>query len=140
MRNALLDDVIAELRSRNEQVPCPMRLPSETELAAIEEELALKLPDDYRKFMLEASDVALGTLEPATATNPEFHTHLPSVVASAHECGVPHTLLPICEDNGDFYCLEPSGAVRFWSHNGSVNETWPSLAHWLKQVWLGERA
>ncbi|WP_116919250.1 SMI1/KNR4 family protein [Tamilnaduibacter salinus] len=49
-------------------------------------------------------------------------------------------LLPFCEDNSDFYCLTPTGEVVFWSHNGSTAESWPNLATWIFQVWIGEHA
>ncbi len=136
----LLDKIIAELRSRSEKVPKPLGLPTPAEVAAVESELGVVFPPDYRTFLLEASDVVLGTLEPATISNPAFHTHLPKVVASARAFGVPVQLFPICEDNADFFCLASTGEIRYWSHNGAVDESWPSLAHWLKQVWLGERA
>lgn len=136
----MLDQAIAELRRRNEPVPLPLRLPTPSEVAAMEATLGVRFPDDYRRFLLEASDVVLGTLEPATITNASDHTFLPSVVASARIYGVPDHLFPICEDNADFYCLAPSGAIVFWSHNGATDERWPSLAHWLQRVWLEERA
>src|SRR5262245_8391943 len=136
----LLDAVIAELRARSEAVPKPGRLPTPEEVQSIETELGLSFPPDYRKFLLEASDVVLGTLEPATLDDPESHTYLPEVIASARAYGVPAELLPICEDNADFYCITPSGTVCFWSRNGVTDESWPSLADWLKKVWLDERA
>lgn len=135
-----LDRVFAELRIRAEQVPIPPRLPTSEELANVERQIGLSFSPDYRRFLLESSDIVLGTLEPATVTNAACHTYLPKVVASAREYGVPQHLLPICEDNADFYCLAPSGEVQFWSHDGVVEERWPSLAAWLTQVWLGERA
>ena len=47
-------------------------------------------------------------------------------------------LLPICEDNGDYYCLNQAGEVVFWSHNGATAEKWRNLADWIKQVWIEE--
>jgi len=136
----MLDQAIAELRRRNEPVPLPWRLPTSSEVEAMEVALGVRFPDDYRRFLLEASDVVLGTLVPATITNASDYTYLPAVVASARDYGVPAHLFPICEDNADFYCLAPSGEIVFWSHNGATDDRWPSLAHWLLQVWLGERA
>jgi len=28
--------------------------------------------------------------------------------------------------------------VVYWDHNGSSDETWPDLAHWINEVWLEE--
>jgi hypothetical protein len=77
-----LSEVIAELRHRSEPVPRPARLPTAVEVTAVEATIGHTLPDDYRRFLLEASDVVLGTLEPATVTEPSSHTYLPRVIAS----------------------------------------------------------
>lgn len=135
-----LSEVIAELRRRSERVPKPPRLPTPAEITSVEATIGVSLPDDYRRFLLEASDVVLGTLEPATVTEPSSHTYLPSVVASARAFGVPRELLPICEDNANFFCLDSAGVVRFWSHDAAADESWPTIANWIEEVWLGERA
>jgi hypothetical protein len=135
-----LDDAIRELRQRGEAVPKPSRLPTSGEIDAMERHLGVTFHSDYRKFLAEASDVVLGTLEPATITEPHSHTYLPDVIESARTIGVPEDLTPICDDNGNFYCLTQGGAVHFWSHDGSTNERWPSLAEWIDKVWINERA
>ena len=135
-----IEAAIQELKALNQKVPRPLRLPSENEVSAIEQELGIQFHPDYRQYLLRASDVVLGTLEPAEITEPESHTYLPSVVADAREMGVPDELLPFCEDNGDYYCLRKDGSVVFWSHNGSTNEAWPDLAAWVIQVWVAENA
>lgn len=128
--------VLAELRSLDEPVPSPPRLPTASEVAAMEQAIGIPFHADYRRYLLEASDVTLGTLEPATICEPSSHTHLLDIVASARALGVPPELLPICEDNADFYCLDAGGAVHFWSHNGASEESWPDFASWLRNVWI----
>ncbi|MCE9607567.1 MAG: SMI1/KNR4 family protein [Planctomycetia bacterium] len=135
--NVTLDDVFRELRDRNEPVPLPMRLPTASEVDDVERRLAVKFPSDFRRYLLEASDVVCGPLEPVTITCPDSHTDLFSVIDDAWESyGVPRSLLPICENNADFYCINPANEVVFWSHNGWSSEKWPSLAHWIRDVWL----
>ena len=131
-----LDAALRALRAANECVPRPSRLPSPAEVAAMEAQLGITFHADYRQLLLKAGDVTVGTLEPATITAPASHTHLPEVVASARAYGVPESLFPFCADNGDFYCLTPTGAVRFWSHDGASAEVWPDLATWIVHVWL----
>lgn len=132
-----LDDVLSHLRTLNETVPRPMRLPTEMEVQQVEESLGHKFHPDYRKFLLTASDVVYGRIEPATLTRPESHTHLLSVCDDAwNGYGVPRELLPICEDNADFFCLNEHGEVFSWSHNGWTSEKWPDLATWIIEVWL----
>ncbi len=133
-----MDTIIPQLRARNEPVPNPMRLPSEEEVRAIEASANISFPPDFRRYLLEASDVVFDALEPVTVTRPEAHTHFANVLASAREWGVPADLIPICEDNADFYCVARSGEVVFWSHNGPSDERWPSIASWIEEVWIGE--
>ena len=134
-----LDEAIARLRELNEPVPTPMPLPTEDDIAAAEEELGVKFPADYRTFLLKASDVSYGALEPATVSDPESHTHLPAIAQEAwEELELPRKLLPICEDNGDYYCLNKKGEVVYWSHDGESEDLWPDLAAWINDVWIEE--
>lgn len=131
-----IEQAIRRLRQHSEPVPAPAALPTKAQIAAIEQTLGFSFPTEYRVFLLTGSDVVLGTIEPATITAPESHTYLPKVIKSARDFGVPKDLLPFCEDNSDFYCLEASGAVVFWSHDCSSDENWPSLADWIEREWI----
>src|SRR4051812_922934 len=103
-------NVIERLRSANEPVPTPARLPTPAEVAAAERELNISFHPDLRRFLLEVSDVVFGTLEPVTATDPADHTDIRSVCRSAWDhYGVPASLTPICENNADFYCINGAG-------------------------------
>ena len=134
-----LTEVLAELRDLNEPVPKPLRLPTETEVNLAEERLGIKFPADYRRYLLKASDVVFGTLEPAVVTPDAGHLSLIEMSESAwSEMELPRDLLPICEDNGDYYCLAADGTVKFWSHNGTTDESWTELATWIKQFWISE--
>jgi hypothetical protein len=134
-----LADVIQMLRTRNETVPKPPRLPTADEVDAAERRLKVRFHPDFRRFLLEASDVVYGVLEPVTITQPDSHADLFQVAETAwEESGLPRGLVPICEDNADFYCMNSSGEVVFWSHNGSSSEKWHDLAEWIEQVWLAE--
>ena len=57
-------------------------------------------------------------------------------IKEGRQVGVPVDWLPICEDNGDYYCFVPDGKIRFWDHNGASDEHWPDLATWVKEVWI----
>lgn len=134
-----LPDVLSELRGLNEPVPKPLRLPTTAEVNLAENTLRLKFPEDYRRYLLEASDVVFGTLEPAVVTPDAGHLSLVEMAEAAwDEMELPRDLLPFCEDNGDYYCLAPDGTIRFWSHNGTTDESWPDLATWIKEVWIEE--
>jgi hypothetical protein len=132
-----LTDVLAELRDLNEPVPKPLRVATEEEVNQAENVLGIKFPEDYRRYLLEASDVVFGALEPAVVTPDAGYLSLVEVAESAwDEMDLPREFLPFCEDNGDYYCLTADGTVKFWSHNGSTDESWPDLATWIKEVWI----
>ena len=134
-----LPDVIAELRDLNEAVPKPLRLPTPEEVKAAENRLGVKFPADYRQYLLEASDVVYGSLEPAVVTPDAGHLDLMEMAETAwDQMELPRELLPFCEDNGDYYCLNESSEVVYWSHNGATDEKWKNLATWIKEVWIDE--
>lgn len=137
-----LSEAIAALRERNETVPIPARLPTPEEVDAAEAQLKVHFHPDYRRFLLEASDVVFGALEPAQVTPDAGRLSLVDVTRDAHELmELPRGLLPICEDNGDYYCMRASGKsaeVIYWSHDGATDERWPTLAAWIEEVWIGE--
>ena len=134
-----LPDVIAELRELNEPVPKPLRLPTEAEVKAAEDQLGVKFPADYRQYLLDASDVVYGSLEPAIVIPDAGHLSVVDIAETAwEEMEVPRELLPFCEDNGDYYCLNQDGAVEYWSHDGATDEKWKDLATWIKEVWIDE--
>jgi hypothetical protein len=131
-----MEDILELLREHNEQVPVPLDLPDEDALVMIEEELLLPIPRDMRQFLLEASDVIYGHLEPVTAADPHSHTYLPEVTAVAWSEGVPRYLMPLCQDGDAYYCVEPEGEVVLWRDGELTDETWPSVWHWARDVWL----
>ena len=98
-----LDDAILEMRRLNETVPKPARLPTHDEVDAAETSLGIPFHIDFRRYLLEASDVVYGTIEPVTITLPGAHTDLSAVFDDAVAVGVPPDHVPLCEDNGDFY-------------------------------------
>jgi len=132
-----LSDTIARLRSLNEPVPRPARLPSDDEISRAEAELGVTFHTHFRTYLREASDVVCGSREPVTLTLPSSHTDLRLVARHAWDAGVPANWVPLCEDNGDFFCVRPDGHVACWSHNGTTDETWPSLADWIEMEWIG---
>lgn len=133
-----LEEAIQKLRSVNESVPKPARLPTESEIAAAEKKLGIEFTADYHQFLLQASDVVYGAFEPAMVTPGAGRLDLVTMAREAWEIGVPEELLPFCESNGDYFCVQGDGRVVYWSHDGTTDETWPDLAHWIVEVWLEE--
>jgi len=139
-KKMISEDIIAELRGLNEEVPDPSSLPTDDEINQVEQELGVSLHPDFRQYLRTLSDVAFSVFEPVTITWPESHTHLPSVAEEAwSDYGVPRSLVPICEDNADFYCVSEDGKVIFWAHDTQsppTGEEWSSVGDWIKQVWI----
>lgn len=133
-----LTTAIKKLRSLNEPTPQPLRLPTEAEVSIAEQNLKIQFPPDYRYFLIHASDVVFGIIEPAIVIPDAGHLDLVKMVESAWEAGVPKNYLPFCEDNADFYCFKPAGQIIFWSHNGENQDSWSDLAHWIQEVWIDE--
>ena len=143
MRSTSLDHALLELRRLSRSVQQPGGLPTLDQVDALEQTVGARFHPDLRRYLLEASDVRwIGTKEPVTAVPSVVEgavdfTYLPSVVESARQWGVPADLIPICEDNSDFYCMNERGEVVFWSHDGWTDEKWPDLATWIEAVWIG---
>jgi SMI1-KNR4 cell-wall len=134
-----LTQAIRELRELNETVPIPRRLPTLQEVEEAERELGMQFPADYRRFLLEASDVVYGTVEPAVVIPDSGYLNLVEMANEAwDEMELPRNLLPICQDNGDYYCINAQGEIVYWSHNGTTDEKWRDLATWIDEVWIQE--
>lgn len=61
-----MEEVLERLRELAEDVATPLELPDEEQLVTAQEELLLLIPRDFRHYLLTASDVIYGHLEPAT--------------------------------------------------------------------------
>jgi hypothetical protein len=113
----------------------PFRIPTDAEIDNAEKRLGIKFHDDYRNFLKAGSDVANATLEPAVVLPGSGHLDLFEIAETAwNVMGLPRDILPFIEDNGDYFGISNSGEIFYWSHNGTTNEKWPSLAAWHKQV------
>lgn len=134
-----LTDILDRLRQLNQPVPRPPRLPTASEVENVEDRLSLSFHPDFRRYLLEASDVVFGAIEPVTITNSEASTYLVSVTEDGRKhWNLPAEYAPICESNADLYCVRPDGKVVYWPHDGTSDECWPDVAAWIRDIWIGE--
>jgi hypothetical protein len=135
-----LGQEIAKLRKLNKPVPKPLRLPTKEEIELAEKQLGIRFHPELIEYLLNASDVVYGALEPITMYAESGYTYILHVVENARSIGVPENLLPICCDNADYYCMNEKGSIVFWSHDkhGLNGEYWKDLATWIEEVWIGE--
>lgn len=133
-----MQDVLELLREHNQSVPVPLELPSEDDLLDVQEQILIHLPHELREFLLEASDVIYGYLEPVTASDPQSHTYLPEVAASAWDQGLPRHLVPLCLYGDDCFAVAEDGEVVHWSfvENDFSEHSWESVWHWVRDYWL----
>ena len=132
---------IAELKTLSIDSPFQPQLPDEQLINEYEQKIGFEFLDDYKTFLREASDVCVGMKSPLTITkegNP-FCEELAEILSEGRELGIPNEWLPICEINSGYYCILANGKIRFWSHNGTADESWPDLATWIKEVWIENR-
>jgi hypothetical protein len=131
-----MEEILELLREYNEPVPVPLDLPDHDQLVQVEEELLLPIPRDMREYLLLASDVVYGSIEPVTVADPHSHTYLPEVTAVAWSLGVPRHLMPLCEVDGAYYCVEPEGEVVLWRDGELTDDNWQTIWYWVREVWL----
>lgn len=132
-----MHEIIEQLQELSEQVPVPLNLPGFDDLVDIEEQILIPLPSELKEYLLHASDVIYGSLEPVTAADPHSHTYLPEVTSYAWSLGMPRDLIAICQTGDDFYCIDQEGVVYFWNQDGLDEEDcWESFWQWVEDVWL----
>jgi hypothetical protein len=132
-----LNDVIEELKkvSGGERNKTP--LPDDALIAQYEKDIGFSFSSDYRKLLKEVGNIYYGTIELLSVTaDKKLYGELSTAINDAISIGVPESWLPICEDNGSYYCLDQQGCVRYWTGDGSNEEQWPDLASWVKDVWI----
>lgn len=131
-----MEDIIELLQEANVAVPVPLELPDEDLLVEIEEQILISLPDEYKHFLLEVSDIVCGSIEPATAADPQSHTYLPEMAATAWDRGMPREFIPICEHAEGYYCISQEAQIFLWDQGSGLTDEWPSIWNWAKEVWL----
>jgi len=132
-----LNDVISELvrLSGNERNNLP--LPDDNLITQYEKDTGFTFSADYRKVLKEVGNVFYGTIELLSLSkDKKYYGELLSALVEAREQGLPESWLPICEDNGSYYCIEPEGVIRYWTTDGYSNDQWTDLASWIKEVWI----
>jgi hypothetical protein len=118
----------------------PFRPPTDAEIEVAEQRLGVRFHPDYRAFLRGGRDVGDSTLEPAIVLPGAGHLDIFDIADAAWRLmGLPRHLLPFVENNGDYFCLTPSGEVVYWSHNGATYEKWPNIAAWRQQVCIEKR-
>ncbi|EBA1657377.1 SMI1/KNR4 family protein [Salmonella enterica subsp. enterica] len=132
-----LSDVIEELKIVSGGKRNNTPLPDDDLIAKYEKDIGFTFSSDYKKLIQEVGNIYYGTIDLLSVTaDKKFYGELSTAISDAASIGVPESWLPICEDNGSYYCLDQQGHVRYWTGDGSSEEQWPNLASWVKDVWI----
>ena len=133
-----IQELIQILRKRNEPVPKPSRLPTIEEVAGAESDLSIVFPPDYRRFLLEASDVVYGFREPGRVL-PDLQPYicLRHIANSGWEAGIPTNHFAFCSDNGNYFTLGEDGFLGFFDIDDATHtSTKASFSDWIEEEWL----
>ena len=128
------ETVLEILREKHQPQIVPLELPDDDLITEIEEMIYVQIRGDFRNYLLEASDLVVGTLEPVTVTDPGSHTYLPDVASEAWANGLSRELLPFCKTPTGYYCLDLEDEVILWQ-DGSIAGGWHSIWSWAEDVW-----
>ncbi|MFP2422011.1 SMI1/KNR4 family protein [Pseudescherichia vulneris] len=132
-----LNEVIEELKAVSGGERNNIPLPDNALISQYEKDIGFSFPSDYRMLLQEVGNIYYRTIELLSITaDKEFYGELSTAMKDAISIGVPESWLPICEDNGSYYCLDQRGRVRYWTGDGGSEEQWPNLASWVKDVWI----
>ncbi|MYM62602.1 SMI1/KNR4 family protein [Pseudomaricurvus sp. HS19] len=132
-----MQEIVDELHEMAESVPVPLELPDDEQLVDALEQILMPLHPDFREFLLTASDVIYGSLEPVTVADPQSHTYLAEVTATAWDLGMPRDMVVLCECPEGYYCVSLEGEVKLWLRSGDYTEDeWESVWYWVKEVWM----
>lgn len=114
-----------------------IKIPSDIEIEDAQEKLGFKFPEEYVAFIKSGYDLGDAPLEALEIIDPPSYADIYEALESARKSyDLPVELLPICEDNSDYYCINQNGEVVFWSHNGTTDEKWANVTMWRNQMVL----
>lgn len=132
-----LDDAINKLIILSGDERNNLPLPNDSLISQYEKNTGIIFPEDYKKLLKRVGNIFYGTVELLSLTEEKkYYGELTSALADARQQGLPHTWLPICEDNGSYYCIAPEGIIRYWTTDGYSSDQWPNLASWINDVWI----
>jgi hypothetical protein len=133
-----LDDLFDEIDGLDAPEKRKLPLPNDELIERYEAVTGILFPKDYQYFLKRVSNAFIGYLYPLILNNEMggVHGELLTELRQARKAGLPLDWLPICEDNGNYYCLVPNGSIRYWSHDGRSDDSWIDLATWVRQVWM----
>ncbi|WJH40207.1 SMI1/KNR4 family protein [Aliirhizobium terrae] len=131
MASAKIQEAVELLKKHDDGFVSPILPPDDDVIQYVEGAIGLKLPTDYRYLVQNAGHIVLSKELLYLRADGEGRCNIIPSIATARESGVPNDWLPICRDNGDYYCLLPDGSVELWSHDQMFEGRWSDLSDWV---------
>ncbi|MEZ8651990.1 MULTISPECIES: SMI1/KNR4 family protein [Vibrio] len=112
-----------------------IKIPTDVQISEAQDRLGFIFPSEYIAFIKSGYDIGEAPMEALEIVNPPSYADIFEALESARKFyDLPTELLPICEDNSDYYCINVNGEVIFWSHNGTTDEKWANVSAWREQM------
>nr|WP_250810711.1 SMI1/KNR4 family protein [Neorhizobium tomejilense] len=137
MPTSKIEDVVQLLQAQADRYKTLIPLPDDDAIRYVEAKSGLVLPPDYKYLVQNAGNIALSKDLLYLRDDEIGRGNLLVAIHSARQAGVAADWLPICHDNGDYYCLLPDGSVQLWSHDGMFEGRWLDLADWVVDSFIG---
>lgn len=136
-------ETLDKLKERGAINPFNDKLPTFEDINNLEKELNILLPDSYKTYLLDYSNISLGVYELLKPFRDNTYLDMINVVENSRTI-LPPNLIPFLYDNGDYFCFNlsknaPDYEVVFWSHNGQTDEKWSNFITWVEKCWIGEQ-
>lgn len=135
--------LLLQLRALHRFAGPQLMSPTEADVRAFEHRHALRLPPNYRTFIME-----LGLLNPGGIALLRLnHPHVPYLdletqLIDTHLQGLPGHQLPFARDDDRYYCFDmrttgPEQQVVSWSpETASPEPRWCDFEQWVEQCWI----
>ena len=146
IKNKSFMNVLDKLKELGAYSPFDSRLPTEDDITQLEYELKIVLPDSYKEYLLEYSNIYFDGFELLKPFKDNSYSDIYKVIKDAYKSHrLSERYIPFLYDNGDYYCfnLDKNSSdyeVLFCSHNGTTNEKWANFLDWVEKCWIGENA
>lgn len=133
-----IENVIEELIKVSKNNRFMVDLPNDKTLENYQKEIGISFSQDYTYYLKKANNIFYNLDEIVLVTNRNENesSELKKIIKEARKLGLDEKWIPLCEDNGNYYCLTPKGNVKYYDLNGKSNEEWDSLTFWIKDVWI----
>jgi hypothetical protein len=136
-------NILTQLQKWSVPTPITPELPTQEHIISLENYLTLTLPDSYKMYLLNYSNLSIGTFELYLPIADNSYLDIYEAIKEARAMGLPKYLVPFLGDNNYYYCFDTQKRtttdyeVVVWN-NGLTGEKWINFLEWVEHCWLAE--